>query len=570
MSGQYLLKNNADSWAGLQHQSLVQRLLVVVLVAIFCHSAVGASAADGLATDNEYEQLVELSERFLVLRDQIEVIDKTNRRIVLMRMQITTKAHTNLLHEMARRAVRNNMIPPDSRLVALLAREPAAIRAMLAFHTASITLPEGGETASDLAAIDAVLKAKLKDSNGWFDSLMTNLTLSRELGLDIEEEERLLQRATRERAANVSSYLALTILDVGALKERAAILPADEDVQSLYAVQTELVSTVSNELRIVIQSLETLGLRTSVYDAQVITATGSISTDFFSANVFRGLVTSWVDSVSRWLRINGGNLVFNLVLFVIIVFISRILSRWAGRGAETALRVSNLHMSTLLRRMLVSGASTSVYVIGVLVAFSQIGISLGPLLTGLGIAGFIVGFALQETLSNFAAGMMILFYRPFDVGDVIDADGIFGEVNQMSLVNTTILTFDNQTLIVPNSKIWGNVIKNVTGQTQRRVDLTFGIGYDDDIPKAEAVLSEILKDYPSVLDHPAPLIKVHELGESSVNIIVRPWVKTEDYWNTYWDITRTVKLRFDEEGISIPFPQRDIHHYGNDVPDSPA
>ena len=155
--------------------------------------------------------------------------------------------------------------------------------------------------------------------------------------------------------------------------------------------------------------------------------------------------------------------------------------------------------------------------------------------------------------------MMILFYRPFDVGDVIDADGIFGGVSEMSLVNTTILTFDNQTLIVPNSKIWGNVIKNVTAQTKRRVDLIFGIGYGDDLVKAEGVLQKILDENEKVLDDPAPLIKVHELGDSSVNLAVRPWVNTGDYWEVYWDITRTVKLKFDEEGITIPFPQRDVH-----------
>jgi small conductance mechanosensitive channel len=129
----------------------------------------------------------------------------------------------------------------------------------------------------------------------------------------------------------------------------------------------------------------------------------------------------------------------------------------------------------------------------------------------------------------------------------------------MSLVNTTFMTLDNQRLIVPNNMIWQSVITNVTAQRTRRVDLLFGISYSDDIEKAERVLMDILEKHESVLDDPEPVVRVHELGESSVNFAVRPWVKTSDYWETFWDLTREVKLRFDKEGISIPFPQRDVH-----------
>ncbi len=131
----------------------------------------------------------------------------------------------------------------------------------------------------------------------------------------------------------------------------------------------------------------------------------------------------------------------------------------------------------------------------------------------------------------------------------------------MSLVNTTVLTIDNQTLVLPNSKIWGDVIKNVTAQSQRRVDMVFGIGYSDDVEKAGEVLEEIVRSHSKVLDEPAPVVRLHTLNESSVDFIVRPWARTDDYWDVYWDITRAVKIRFDKEGISIPFPQRDIHVY---------
>lgn len=137
----------------------------------------------------------------------------------------------------------------------------------------------------------------------------------------------------------------------------------------------------------------------------------------------------------------------------------------------------------------------------------------------------------------------------------------FGKVHKMSLVSTTILTFDNQEMVVPNNKIWGDVIKNVTAQDKRRVDMVFGISYHDDIAKAEGILEGILKEHDKVLDDPAPVVRVHKLNDSSIDFVVRPWVVVTDYWDVYWDVTRSVKMRFDAEGVSIPFPQRDVHVY---------
>ena len=162
--------------------------------------------------------------------------------------------------------------------------------------------------------------------------------------------------------------------------------------------------------------------------------------------------------------------------------------------------------------------------------------------------------------------MMILLYRPFDVSDIVEAGGVSGKVSRMNLVSTTILTFDHQTMVVPNSKIWGDVIRNVTAQTTRRVDLIFGIGYGDDIEHAESVLNDIIEKHEKILSDPLPAVELHTLGESSVDFVVRPWVKTADYWRVYWDVTREVKRRFDAEGISIPFPQRDLHVYTESAP----
>jgi small conductance mechanosensitive channel len=305
--------------------------------------------------------------------------------------------------------------------------------------------------------------------------------------------------------------------------------------------------------------MDSLELDTEDYQQQLLIATGQITTDVFDVSVISELLLGWGDNLWAVVIEEGPSLIFNLLLLVIIFLAFLKLSYVVKPLIEKGLKKSHLELSELMQRMVVSIVRNVIIVLGVLIALSQIGFSLGPLLAGLGLVGFVVGFALQDTLSNFASGLMILVYRPFDVGDLVDAGSVSGEVSHMSLVNTTIMTLDNQTIIVPNSKIWGDVIKNVTAQNIRRVDMTFGISYSDDIPKTERVFQEILAAHEKVLDEPESMIHLHELGDSSVNFIVRPWVNTDDYWDVYWDVTREVKMRFDREGISIPFPQRDVH-----------
>lgn len=249
-----------------------------------------------------------------------------------------------------------------------------------------------------------------------------------------------------------------------------------------------------------------------------------------------------------------------IFLGTLIVF--WVFGRLAKRGVRRALGSDRIKGSHLLERTLLSLTGKVVMLVGVIVALSFVGIHLGPVLAGLGIAGFVMGFALQDSLANFAAGAMILLYAPYDVGDAVEVAGATGKVAGMSLVSTTILTFDNQRVIVPNGKIWGDVIKNITAEATRRVDMVFGIGYADDIPEAERLLKEILADHPRVLEEPEPTVKLSNLGDSSVDFIVRPWCATEDYWDVRWDVTRQVKLTFDREEISIPFPQRDVHLHG--------
>ena len=393
------------------------------------------------------------------------------------------------------------------------------------------------------------------------ETSLTTMTLAREFGLDVDAQQAFTEKTLTEVVQFLSLSLEGTLEQVDLIANQRIVLPDDAEVMAKQRLADLQVRRLADNLATASDMLDRMGLEDARYRQQLIEVTGTVTTDIFDWEVLKGLVSGWLEDLGIWLIDNLPQLLFNLLLFLLVLWIAVAVSRLTRRLVAEGLKRSNLKISQLLKNMIVSTAGGLVLLLGVLFGLAQLGISVGPLLAGLGIAGFIVGFALQDTLGNFAAGMMILLFRPYDVGDVVEAGGVFGKVSDMSLVNTTILTFDNQTLVMPNSKIWGDVIKNVTAQEKRRVDMTFGIGYGDDIPKAEKVLTEIVTGHDKVLEDPAPVIRLHTLNESSVDFIVRPWVNKDDYWDVYWDITRAVKTRFDEDGISIPFPQRDIHLY---------
>jgi small conductance mechanosensitive channel len=271
--------------------------------------------------------------------------------------------------------------------------------------------------------------------------------------------------------------------------------------------------------------------------------------------------STWI-TIKSWLLSADGGLqwIKYLAIFISVIFVFWILSKILSNAVKKAIGYSG-SSSRILNDFFINSVRRITLFIGILVALSAIDVNVAPIMAAIGAAGFVVAFALQSTLSNFASGIMIMFYRPFDVGDVVEVAGISGSVESMTLVSTTIMTFDNKLMIVPNNSIWGDVITNATHSLQRRVDMVFGIGYEDDIEQAINVMQQVLDEHPLVLKDPKPTIQLNELADSSVNFICRPWVKTEDYWTVYWEVIRAVKERFDAEGISIPYPQRDVHMY---------
>lgn len=422
-----------------------------------------------------------------------------------------------------------------------------------------LKLLEKQNSADLAAAVEAAvdLDRAIERSTKMNGSLYRTIEILDEFGIGVTDEWEQLAIRLTETAEMLAVAIHLDADELARLRVRLTLSPDDPDLQTLIKIADLRRKSYASNLNETSRLLNELGRDSSEYRRLVLLVTGDVASQILDTSVMSGLVRDWGTKAVTWVNNNGFGWAIKLVMLILVLMAFRTLSKLTRRWAEKGM--ARVNLSVLLRHMIVSTAANIVMFIGILIALSQLGISLGPLLAGLGVLGFIIGFALQDTLGNFASGMMILLYRPYDVGDVIEAGGVSGRVEDMSLVYTIIKTFDNQTMVVPNSRIWGDVIKNVTSQKTRRVDLVFSVSYSDDVTKAEQVLKDIVDMHELTLDDPAPTIKVHTLGDSSVDFIVRPWVKTEDYWDVYWDVTREVRIRFDQEGISIPFPQRDIH-----------
>jgi small conductance mechanosensitive channel len=286
---------------------------------------------------------------------------------------------------------------------------------------------------------------------------------------------------------------------------------------------------------------------------QYITAVSGIKVDVSDVDAVWTTLTGWLMSEEgglRWAR--------NIVLFIVTVLVFVVIANMVSKALKRVL-ASTRQASRLLSDFMVITVRRLILAIGFIVGLAAMEVNIGPLLAVIGAAGFVIAFALQNSLGNFASGILILVFRPFDVGDMIEVSGILGKVKSMNLLSIQILTPDNKLVVIANNQVWGDAITNVTGTSTRRVDLVFGIAYEDDIEQAQRIMEDVVSSHERVLKRPETVIRVHELGDSSVNFVCRPWVKTEDYWDVYWDLTEQVKQRFDKEGISIPFPQRDVH-----------
>jgi len=254
--------------------------------------------------------------------------------------------------------------------------------------------------------------------------------------------------------------------------------------------------------------------------------------------------------------------VVDIIIALAIFFVGRWVVKQLVKLLERVLRKSKI--DDMLINFITSIANVVLLLFVIVAALSHLGVDTTSLIALVGAAGLAIGLSLQDSLKNFAAGVMLVIFKPFREGDFVEAAGVSAVVEHIQIFNTIMRTGDNREVIVPNGAIYSGVITNFSARDTRRIDMVFGIGYDDDLRKAKEILAEIIAADDRILKDPAPVIAVSELADSSVNFVVRPWVNSADYWAVLWGTTEAVKLRFDEEGISIPFPQMDVHLHKQD------
>ena len=351
--------------------------------------------------------------------------------------------------------------------------------------------------------------------------------------------------------AKVAEISAMRLTTKEAVADSSTGEAPTEAANSIAKMQEER-TLIGDQLRGVLDEWEKKGGDPAAFRLYA-TAVSGLEVDVKDTATAFTVVKNWVFSEQGGIRWAWNILKF-LAILIGFWILSRVLASLTGKALT---RIKGA--SSLLRTFMVSFVRQATMLVGIVVALSALEVNINPLLALIGGAAFVIGLALQGTLANFAHGLLILAYRPYDVGDIIDAGGVNGIVDSMNMLATKIRTFDNKVMIVPNSKIGGDTITNASASDTRRVDLTFGIGYSDDTDKAQGILERILKEHPLVLKDPAPTVKLNELADSAVNFVVRPWTKGSDYWTVYWDVTAAVKREFDRAGISIPFPQHDVH-----------
>lgn len=276
--------------------------------------------------------------------------------------------------------------------------------------------------------------------------------------------------------------------------------------------------------------------------------------------------TGWADKISEWLAGHSDKAVEWVAAYgmrIIGALLILLIGIWAAKLVRKVL--CKLMERSKVEPMLISFVGSLAYcvmvVFVVIAALDKLDVKTTSFVAILGAAGLAVGLALQGSLANFASGVLMVIFKPFKVNDYIEAAGITGVVQEIHIFTTIVNTRDNKRIIIPNAKITEDNIINYTANNKRRVDLTAGIGYGDDIDKARASIQAVLEENPHILKSPAPQIAVSEMADSSVNFVVRPWTTPEHYWDVYFGVTEAIKKRFDADGITIPFPQRDVHIY---------
>jgi small conductance mechanosensitive channel len=515
------------------------------------------------------EQMTSIEASMMQLESRLDQLSEADREILEVEEEEQALSGLSLLYQLSANLLeqeKQGLETAELRtfVIARMDAVPEIILRALDRYQSNLKRLQGEKESAgvgELGIIEEEIGAVEHSIDQLFATAIRHVEERKNLGMETAAFSKSIDEALQLRARLMAGRLKKQLASRNMLRNRSAANPEDTDLAlRLGAVQVS-IETAAESLESMIRFMEERNMNTTAFKTILIQSTGDISRGLEVSVIWQFIQTGW-ENLGQWSDEELPGIITKTFIFFIVLILFHFLAKALQSAITRTVASSRVRVSRLLGTMIAKTSYRVMIFLGLMVGLTQIGFSLTPLLAGLGVLGFIVGFALQDTLGNFASGLMILFYRPFDESDFVEVGGgVRGRVNKMSLVSTTILTIDNQTLVVPNSKIWGDVICNLTDQDTRRVDLVFGVSYDSEIPKVERVIKEVLDAHDEILPEPEAMIRVHELGDSSVNFVVRPWVKTEDYWETFWSLTREIKIRFDEEGITIPFPQRDVHHY---------
>lgn len=410
------------------------------------------------------------------------------------------------------------------------------------------------------------LEVRISASKAVLDSILTSkiVTLSDvdSIGLDMSEEWEFLDRFLVDWAEGQAGRLQIAIVDRNRLRDQIhdaerAGTPESEitALRTRRQAAVQRIDGIVKSLTATANLLAQRGFETNQYRQVIIQATGQVTVDILDPQVLFGLVRDAASDIWTWIKDNGANALVQLFIVVLSVILFRVGFRLAWWVFRLVGRVDLPKLATDLVGRTIRPFAT---IFGLFAGLWFIGVNPTALVTGLGVAGIIVGLALQDSLSNLAAGFFILVTRPYDMGDVVKVGGVLGNVKAMGLANTTIVTFDAERLFVPNRKIWNEVIANRSAEEKRRVQITARVSYEEDVDQALDVIRDLLHKNETVLDEPQPSIFVSDLADSWVEIAVRPWVRNADWWPFTTELRRLIRLRFEQEGIEIPFPTWEI------------
>lgn len=410
------------------------------------------------------------------------------------------------------------------------------------------------------------LESEIRGVRAWADTLVRYqewaLEAAESLRLDVAGRWETYDQLLVRFAENSVGRLQLAVAERDGLRERIRVAQRTNAPEArvaelrlrLTAAETRIAALADN-LAALNGRLDHRGFETATYREVLIRTTGEVTGDVLDPQVLLRLVRRLSSDLWRSLRQNAGTVFVRLLVVIFFVVLFRVLFvlLWRLGQALRLVRGSRL-VRDLLGRILRPMATLT----GLIVGLSFIGVQTTTLLAGLGVAGLVIGFALQDSLSNLFAGVAILASRPYDVDDIVEAAGVVGRVRAMGLWNTEIVTFDARRLLVPNKNIWGSNVENRSAEVNRRVEAVARIGYDTDLQAAMAVLERLLQDEARILEDPAPMVWVSRLAESWVEVKLWPWVRTEDWWSLHSDLPRLLRLKLAEEGIDVPVPRRDV------------